>query len=257
MRGLAAAIAASLVALAAPAFERPAAAADFTHDAIIGFSEDARYFAFSTFGLARGSGLPFANVFVVDLDRDRWVAGTPARARRTEEAMAEVEAAPLAALAQVREEALAAASPILRDLGVRRPASVLYARGIGEIHEGGPRARIALPHPDDPTRPPLDAFFLDLEPIRVAGGAEFCPEPEALRGYRLTRISAQGSRLVLHEDARIPASRGCPLAYHLDAVVAPGHLRDPRGVALISVWSQSFEGLSRHVIALPVPLRTR
>ena len=40
---------------------KPGFAGHFTHDRIIGFSEDGAYFAFKTYGLQRGSGLPYAS----------------------------------------------------------------------------------------------------------------------------------------------------------------------------------------------------
>ncbi|MGY6411301.1 MAG: DUF2259 domain-containing protein [Alkalilacustris sp.] len=231
------------------------AAGDHTHDRILGFSEDGRHFAFETFGLQRGSGLPFANIFVVDLERDAWVPGTPFRARAGEAAMAEVEAAPYAALAAIRAEAQTAAEELLEALAIRRPATVLFARGIAEAHGASAQITVARPHPDDPTAPPQAVTTLALDEVPVPGGAAVCPDPAALRGYRLSHLPAGAAPRILHEDARIPASRGCPVAYRLDAVVSAGHPRPGgRGVALISVWRHGFEGLERHVIAVPVPL---
>ncbi len=233
----------------------PVAAGDVTHDRILGFSEDGRYFAFKTYGLQRGSGLPFANLFVVDLDRDAWVPGTPFRAHAPEARMADVEAALYAALAATRAEVLAAGAELLEALAIRRPATVLFARGLGEAHGAPTRIDVARPHPDDPTRLPQAVTTLELEPLAVPGGADHCPDPGALRGYRLRHLPADGPARTLHEDIRIPASRGCPVAYRLDAVVSAGHpAPGGRGVGLISVWRQGFEGLQRHVIALPVPL---
>lgn len=227
----------------------------FTHDRVLGFSEDGRYFAFKTFGLQRGSGLPFANVFVVDLERDAWVAGTPVRRMRGEEDMAAVVAAPFAALADLRAETLQAADAVLSDLAIRRPATVLFARGLGEAHEAPARASVGRPHPDDPIRSPLARAELELDAIAVPGGADHCFEPEALRGYRLRLIGEDGRAEKLHEDTRIPASRGCPVAYRLDAVLSSGYPQPAAtGVALISTWRQGFEGVERHVIAAPVPL---
>ncbi|MFW5678181.1 MAG: DUF2259 domain-containing protein, partial [Rhodosalinus sp.] len=238
-----------VAALAGPA------AADYTHDRVIGFSEDGRYFAFETYGLQRGSGLPYSNIFVVDLDRDAWVPDSPIRVGAPEADMAEVEAAPFAALAATRAEARSEGAELLEALEIRRPATVLYARGIGEAHDAPSRITVARPDPDDPTRPPQAATSLELEEIAVQGGASFCPDLEALRGYRLTHRPPGEAPRVLHEDSRIPESRRCPVAYRLDAVLSPGHPKpDGRGAALISVWGQGFEGLERRVIAVPVPL---
>lgn len=243
------AITALFMALAGPAL-----AGHYTHDQIIGFSEDGRYFAFETYGLQRGSGLPFANIFVVDMERDVWVAGSPFRIGAAESDMAAVEAAPFAALAEVRAEAGAAAASMLRDLGVIRPVTMIYAAGIGQVHDAAEVVQIAQPHPDNPTAPPMAQFGLRLTEITLPAGVDHCLATEALRGYRLERIAADGAVTTLHEDARLPASRGCAQAYRLDAVVSAGYpAADRPPVALISVWAQGFEGLERHVIATAVP----
>lgn len=233
----------------------PAKAGHYTHERVIGFSEDGRYFAFKTYGLQRGSGLPFGNIFIVDLVRDAWVAGTPLRAGLGEEAMAEVEAAPFVALRELRASLMQRAAPLIDELGLHRPATVLHAAGIGQTHGAPEQTLVSIPHPDDPTAPPWHHFTLQLEPVAVPAGADYCPRPEALRGFRLSLRQAGAEPWVLHQDQRIPASRGCAEAYRLDAVLSAGYPHgDTSLVAMISVWSQGFEGLERHVIALPVPL---
>lgn len=227
-------------------------ATPYAHDHILGFSEDGRYFAFKTYGLQRGSGLPYVNIFVVDLVRDAWVNGTPIRASLGEEAMAEVEAAPFAALEDKRTQAMQEAAPILRELRIRRPATVLYAAGIGQAHLDRDVTEITIPNPDDPTGAPWGQMSLALTGISRPGPLEHCDDP---RGFRLEQLSTEAAPLVLHEDQRVPASRGCAQTYRLDAVVSAGYpnIETPL-VALISVWRQGFEGLARGVIALPVPL---
>ncbi|MCC5970331.1 MAG: DUF2259 domain-containing protein [Pararhodobacter sp.] len=236
----------------------PAMAGHFTHDRVIGFSEDGRFFAFKTFGLQRGSGLPYANLFVIDLERDAWVSGTPFRAYSGEEAMAEVEAAPFAALDETRRTVTESAAPMLRDLNIRRPATVLFAAGIGQVFDAPPMVQINVPHPDHPTSEPWGSMSLALETVIVPIPDNYCTRPEDLRGYRLSLHLPDAPPQVLHEDQRIPASRGCPEAYRLDAVLSAGYPQaGDLGVALISVWEQGFEGLSRHVIAVPVPMPER
>lgn len=232
----------------------PVLAGQYTHEQIIGFSQDGRYFAFKTFGLQRGSGLPYATVYVVDLQQNAWVQGSPFRAGRDETDMAAVEAAPYAALDDVRRQARDAAAPMLRDLAIIRPATYLFAAGIGQAHAPDAVTQIVIPNPDDPTAPPVDTFGLGLAEITVPAGVEYCAHPDALRGYRLEYVAPDGTRQVLHEDQRIPASRGCAQAYRLDAVISAGYPQvETPLVALISVWRQGFEGLQRHVIATPVP----
>ena len=237
----------------------PAAAGHFTHDRSIGFSEDGRYFAFKTYGLQRGSGLPFANVFVVDLERNAWVQGSPFRTGRGDEDMAAVEAAPFAALEEVRRDAMGAAAPMLGDLQIRRPATVLYAQGIGQADQADEQTGIRVPNPDRPTDgAPWGEFTLTLGHEEVPAAAEFCTRPEDLRGYRLEIAYPDGDSQTLHQDTRIPASRGCAESYRLDTVLSAGFPQEGTPmVALISVWQQGFEGLERHVIAAPLPPHQR
>ncbi len=255
MPGAARWIAALLIAMSVALLAGQAKAGQYTHDQIIGFSEDGRYFAYETFGLQRGSGLPYANIYVVDLDRDAWVSGTPFESREGEDAMAEVEAAPYAALAASRESVRQSAEPLLRDLNIRRPATVLYAAGIGQAHDASDLTRIDIPNPDDPTADPTSSFSLLLESIAVPGGPDYCYRPESLRGYRMTLQAPGAAARTLHADQRIPASRGCPTAYRLDSVVSAGYPQESSTlVAMISVWRQGFEGQQRHVISLPVTM---
>jgi len=235
---------------------KPGIAGHFTHDRIIGFSEDGRFFAFKTYGLQRGSGLPHATVFVVDLAQNAWVSGSPFEAGSGEEAMAEVEAAPFAALEQVRHAAMDNAAFMLRELGIRRPATVLYSAGIGQAHWTEQVTRVFIPHPDHPIAQPMGEFSLRLSGIPVPAALDYCPRPDDLRGYRLELLHPDGDAQLLHEDQRIPASRGCAESYRIDAVVSAGYPQlDTPVVALISVWQQGFEGLERHVIASPIPSR--
>ncbi|GGD47823.1 DUF2259 domain-containing protein [Sinisalibacter lacisalsi] len=138
-------------------------ASPYTHDRIVGVSDDGRYFAYETFGLQRGSGLPFSNIFVVDLDRDAWVTGSPFRAGRGDEVMIEVEAVPYAALDSTRQETMRSADPMLRDLWMGGRATVFCAAGIEKAHEGDDLIRIDIPNPHDPTAAPSDSFSLSLE----------------------------------------------------------------------------------------------
>jgi hypothetical protein len=78
-------------------------AAELAESAVIGYSVDGRYFAFEEFGIQDGSGFAYSNLFVIDLERDRWVPGTPVRRRGLDETER---------LFDVRAEAMAEAQPI-------------------------------------------------------------------------------------------------------------------------------------------------
>ena len=56
-----------------------AAAADASDRAIIGFSLDGGHFAFEEYGVQDGSGFPYADVYIINLETDEWVKGSPIR----------------------------------------------------------------------------------------------------------------------------------------------------------------------------------
>ena len=70
----------ALCLLATPAFAGDRALVD-----IIGYSQDADYFAFEEFGIQDGSGFAYSNVYVVNLETDSWALGTPIRVRADDE----------------------------------------------------------------------------------------------------------------------------------------------------------------------------
>lgn len=237
----------------------PATASEDAHLRIIGFSEDGRYFAFEEYGLEAGSGRPFASLYLVDLPADRWVAGTPVRRALPEGSFD--ESAAYAALATLRAQVAAAAATLLTQHSVRMPASVAFARGLGDHATQPPLNAIRIPFTDLPLGERAFAQFdLLLDTIPARGQLTYCQEP--INGYRLTLRRPAADPVVLHEDARVPRSRGCARAYRLsqflvpDTVVcAPATCPDgPLGVALISVFVEGFEGLGRRFIAAPVPL---
>ncbi len=43
------------------------------------FSADARIFAFEEFGVQDGSGFPYSNIYLIDLERDKFAPGSPVR----------------------------------------------------------------------------------------------------------------------------------------------------------------------------------
>ena len=252
-----AALAGALLALGA--LIAPASASEDAELNIIGFSEDGTLFVFEEFGLQAGSGLPFSNLYVVDLPSDRWVRGTPFREMPREGEFDERDA--FAALEVTRARTAEAAAPLLARHAVRVPGAVVFARGLGDHARQGTVSTIRRPFSDQPlsTRA-FDEFDLRLEAFEAPSPLDYCFEPT--RGYRLTLEHPAAAPVVLHEDSRVPRSRGCAREYRLSHFIVPGVRCAPErcpdgplGVALISVFAQGFEGLGRSFIAAPVPLR--
>lgn len=220
---------------------------------LIGFSPDGRFFAFEQYGHEDASGFPYWDVFVIDLEKNDWVKGTPVRLWLEEDG---------ASLAEAREKARTAAAGALRQANVIAPAELLAANPATEVL--AVRERVTFDRwyrswgarsGDEGTE--LLRHELSLENIvlpRPAG----CPEEDgATHGFALThkRID-DGVTRVIHKDARIPASRGCPVTYDIAAVVAQtGFPQKDRLVAIVGVYAKGFEGLDRRFIAVPFMLK--
>lgn len=220
----------------------PAPAGDTAEAEIIGFGADGRLFAFEEYGVQDGSGFPYATVFVVDTDTDRWVDGIPIRVRL------EAEGATLAeARAEAGERLRNAFGPSF--VGAR---SVTLAHApLGEVEADPTRMAFAPIIPSNPLSDPEQRYEARLDIFHAEAEAGDCVTYIGDRpvGFRLVVERQGGGSAVLHADDTIPRSRGCPITYRLSRVVVPGY--PPERVAvLVSVFTPGFEGPQRRFIAV-------
>lgn len=226
-----------------------ALAADGAAFNAIGYSPDSRYFAFEQYGVQDGSGFPYWDVFIIDLKSNEWVKGSPYRA------MIESEEAKLAA---ARDQARAAAAPALKELNITDPAELVAANPATEVVADRERLTFDRWYTSLGSRAgeksPLEVRFeLSVEKLPLPRPAD-CPEDDVDNyGVRVSLKDLQlGTTRVIHEDKAIPASRNCPEAYDIAAVVAQGGFPvTDRLVALIGVYARGFEGLNHRFIAVP------
>jgi predicted secreted protein len=225
-------------------------AADAADRSILGFSADGRYFAFEQFGVQDGSGFPFSEIFIIDLEMDSWLEGTPVRVRLEDETQS-LEAA--------RRKAKDDARRYLQVAGIEDNARVLASNSVyQEVPD--PRQLIfrtfytSFGHlePIDPDDD--NVISLQLEEI-VLPTPEGCPLGDIpMAGFLLKAKSASEPYQEVHRDTKIPTSRACPLKYSLsDAIVfstAGGQTQ--RIVVLVNVFSLGFEGPDRRFIAVPL-----
>jgi predicted secreted protein len=211
----------------------PALAGDRAAIALLGFSEDGRYFAFEEYGVQDGSGFPFSNIQVIDLKADNWVPGAPFKARIDDES---------AALADARGKAAIQAKGPMEDAGISVPAEFIALNGDGEPMDGKSLAYGGAGYGLDS---PRDVRVITLETLPLPA-PKGCPEqPDTpYMGFAL-----QQSGVELHRDSSIPASRTCPVDYRIYGIVAP--FGGEPSVAIISVYSLGFEGPDRRFIAVP------
>ncbi len=220
----------------------PALAGDRALIDIVGYSPDNRYFAFEEYGIQDGSGFPYATVYVVDIEADKWVAGSPFRARLDDES---------AALADARAEAGALARGTIDDLAITEPASFIALNGDGAPVDGMSLDFGAVGYGPGEV---VDESRLDLQIFEAAAPGDCATFVEAgTRGFALT-LDTQGQQRELHRDgATLPASRGCATTYRIYGVVAPaagGSLEG--GVAIVSNYPFGFEGPDRRFLAVPL-----
>lgn len=229
-----------------------ALAADAAESVPLGFSADGKYFAFEQFGVQDGSGFPYSDIFVIDLEANSWVAGAPIRVLLEDEA-----ATPGAAHAK----ALAEADPLLTKHRITEPAIVLAATPATEVQ-------------DDRTTVTFDPYYRHMggsapQPTADLWAARYTlkvinteadPMPEHCKDYgetvmaltvTLTDIKT-GAEHVVYKDTDVPKSRGCPTHYDIDKVVAPAiENQQIQLVALVGVYRMGFEGRDRRYIAIP------
>ena len=219
----------------------PSHSADMAESAIIGYGVDGRTFAFEEFGVQDGSGLAFSNIYLIDLESDRWVRGTPIRVRGHDETER---------LFDVRAEAMARAEPFLARHHVSAAFRTLAATT--PMERGGQETELAF-YPR-PILTPIDPLVtLRIEMLPMASPRD-CFGMVETAGFALTLEQEGYAVRDLHRDARLPVSRACPARYGLAAVITPFDRAPGRAVALISVYQLGFEGLDRRFLAVPFDL---
>lgn len=234
--------------LAAPA----ALASDAAESLALGYSPDGRFFAFEQFGIQDGSGFPYSDIFVLDLDANSWVEGTPIRVLTQDET---------ATLGPTRAASTAAAAPILARHKVGEPALVLASNPATEVRED--RDSVVFDpyyrHMGGSVPMPTTDIWGERYEVRVTA-TDVSPLPEHCKDYgepvkalTVTLTELKSAKVTtVHQDAVIPKSRGCPQGYDIDKVVAPAaYGEDGRFILLVGVYSFGFEGRDRRYIAIP------
>ena len=236
----------ALVCLLVPG--SPAHAADAAERAVHGFSSDGRYFAFEQFGVQDGSGFPYSDIFIVDLEGDKWVDGTPLRVLLKDERHT---------LGAARGEAMVRAKPLIDKLAIGEPGVGLATNVIYQANADPRRMVFTRYYTPLGNIEPVDAAdenatTLTLEEIVLPSPAGCPPDDTPRVGFVLKRTLGSAKPEEIYRDETIPASRGCAIAYSLSDVIAYGYEAGGylRQVALVSVFSYGFEGADRRFMAV-------
>lgn len=213
-----------------------ALAGDAAHPEALGFSADGSSFAFSEWGQQDGSGFSYASVFVVDLERDVWLAA-PVR-----EMIRDETAAPRSAYTK----ALSRAEVELLRAGITHPARLVFARDFTSS-VGGEATNTIIWKPIAMLKGDQMSHQISLVSFEL-------PSPDCSGEPVGFVLSWNGQEI--YRDTKLSQSRGCPTAYSVERVYMPDRiLRGEYGVALIGVYRWGFEGPDLRHIAVPIPLK--
>lgn len=218
-----------------------ALAGDSAERRIIGFSPDGKWFAFEQFGVQDGSGFPYYDIFIIDLDKDKWATGTPVRIRIDDEN---------ATLHQARGQARVKAAPMLAKLKIidqgRLIASNPVTESVGDTTEINFQAHMNLASLEYRYRIKLEQFALTGEPHCKDLGSE-------TKGFAVAISKGEQPPVEVYRDAALPKSRGCASRYAIaDVIAASNPGRPNRFVVLVHKFAFGFEGPDSRFIAIPV-----
>ncbi|NNE23875.1 MAG: DUF2259 domain-containing protein [Rhizobiales bacterium] len=218
-----------------------ALAGDSAERRIIGFSPDGKWFAFEQFGIQDGSGYPYYEIFIIDLDNDKWASGTPVRIRIDEEN---------ATLHQARGQARVKAAPLLAKLRIIDQGRLIASNPVTEVaadrSEITFQAHMNLSGLDYRYRVKLEQFDLPSEPLCKDLGVQ-------TKGFAISISKADQPPTQAYRDTALPKSRGCASRYAIADVIAANNPGRPnRFVVLIHTFAFGFEGPDSRFIAIPV-----
>lgn len=213
---------------------------------IIGYSEDAKYIAFEEFGVLDGTGGYYSHIFVVDLDTDSWLRGSPYSVETDGD-----EGSDTRSLAEVRKTAMALAAPTIASLRIDVPATTLNMIPDGVPNMDGKTMVVDAPSccgstdTDNSIELRLTLTTFDA---KMSGA---CQVDSAL-GFSLTVDYWDGHSAEVHRDGgTLPKSRSCPQDYRIYSVVSPFESGFSR-VAFISSYPFDYEGVSRRFLVVPL-----
>lgn len=218
-------------------------AGDYAEREIIGFSPDGSLFAFEEYGRQDGSGFPYSNIYVIDTATDSWTSGSPFRVLLEDEIMEIGDAR--------REAANLGSTALAQDW---QPGLIAATNRATEI-AADPYRMVARPRLWVPPTEDRIEFRIETYPLP---GESYCADFGATLGFRLVQVYNTPGRTtrLLHEDASIPSSRGCPLDYRFHDIVTyhPQDGSPPALAVLILVERVGFEGPDGRFMAVTAPL---
>lgn len=215
---------------------QPGSAIDHVNFHIIGFSKNARWFAFTEFVIGDASGVPHVRTFILDTKRNRWAPGTPIRVEKEE-----------ATLFAAHDQSQKLAAKKLREFEVRYPGRILVVNPLAES-TSNPGEVIFKPHR---SAPEITLTVGNFPASTVADCRGDTPVALLLTG----KIDGK-KPLELYRDKskQLSKLRRCATNYSIAAVYGAPDPTSSLAVVLIYIHSPGWEGGDVYLTAVPVIL---
>lgn len=221
-------------------------AGDFADVELHGFSVEGRHFAFEQFGIEDGSGFPYSEIFVINVESDKWVKPSPFRLKNEnpDEFATEEEL-----IAELRAEHH---DKVREFMNSKRIAGRGRTVGRNPITELNANPHLMIVNPRQVVPPADDPMILKLNeyPIISPTCAQY---GAATQGFQLV-FQYQGKTRILHKDSNLPKSRGCPLRYRIERVITDDPVGLPPDYAVFAVLilmeTHGFEGPDGRYLAI-------
>ncbi len=184
----------------------PLLAEDIAHRRIIGFSPDGTYFAFEQSGIENGTKRAYAHIFLIETGHNKWVKGSPFRASATGAGK----------LRSARRKVRRDARKLLARYRIGKKGVVLASNPITELNADPHKVRVLTRRTIRALDEPL---IFSVEEVRIATPRCRAVTSKRIKGMIIRVRRKGGRRQVLHEDKRIPKSRGCPTSYAIEDVI--------------------------------------
>ena len=232
--------------MAVSIFAGSAFAGDFATLNFIGFSRDGRYLAFEEYGVQDGSGFPYSNYYFVETAKNAFA--TPRVRVVLENEFATEQSvrnrAALQAAKHIKRFGIVkgntgkqVVSHLMNDLTFEDrelATKVSFVEEIGSMYKSG-------------------EYQLTLKPVKVkAKGCEIYDDDPVMMDLTISNKGEnspnQGVTWIrsLQKDSALPAERGCPIEYRLQAV----HLYKETIAVFINVFVPGFEGPDMRFMAV-------
>ncbi len=231
----------------------PSMAGDYSQANIIGYSSNFRFLAFEEFGIEDGSGFAYSNYYLIDLQAE------PVKiVEQTEHKFDREDDPSIEDLVLIRTQAREKAQSWIEKANALWPAQLLAYNGDGvpknyELKsDAGLKLRFGAPGYNGAV---IGDYTLSLGFTEVQT-PNSCMEWNVSKplGFvlSLTDNDYEKTRDVYRTHG-LPAEYTCPLNFTISGIYAPFESYDiSNAIALISIYSQGFEGLDRRFMVVPI-----